>query len=88
MSLISYLCVARALVSTPSEMVPVRVVNTSLTPTTLYKNSKIATTKHIKEHSICTAREDGTASTDDIHNDLLIAQPFPDDITEAQKNNS
>ena len=36
-------CVARALVSTPSEVVPVRVVNTTLTPTTLYRNSKIAT---------------------------------------------
>ena len=78
-------CVARALVSTPSEMVPVRVMNTSLTPTTLYKNSKIATTKHINEHTICTAREDGTPLTDDVHNDLLTAHPLPDDITEAQR---
>ena len=64
-------CVARTLVSILSEMVPVRVVNTSLTPTTVYKNSRIATAEHISEHTICTARESEAASIGDIHIDNL-----------------
>ena len=78
-------CVARALVSTPSDTVPVRIVNTALSPTTLYKNSKIATAEHINDLEVCTTRENGSTSDDTELNDLLLTHPLPDDITDAQK---
>ena len=77
-------CVARALVTTPNEIVPLRVVNTSLTPTTLYRNSKIAIAEQINESTICgTVEGEEWVATEGIHHkpELLLAQPLPQDIT-------
>ena len=84
----SPVCVARALVTAQDETVPLRVVNTSLAPTTLYKNSRIATAEQLNESSICQAVEsEKLTPTEEIHSDyeLVLEQPFPDDITEAER---
>ena len=80
-------CVARALVTTPNEIVPLRVVNTSLTPTTLYRNSKIAIAEQINESTICgTVEGEEWVTTEGIRHkpELLLAQPLPKDITETE----
>ena len=84
----SPVCVARALVTTQYETVPLRVVNTGLTPTTLYKNSRIATAEQINESIICQAVEgEEQTFTEGIHenHELVLKQPLPDDITETQR---
>ena len=74
--------------TTPNEIVPLRVVNTSLTPTTLYRNSKIAIAEQINESTICgTVKGEEWVATEGIHHkpELLLAQPLPKDITETEK---
>ena len=48
-------CVARALVTSHNEMVPLRVVNTNLTPVTLHKDSRVSLAKGLNETAICNA---------------------------------
>ena len=84
----SPVCVARALVTIQYETVPLRVVNTGLTPTTLYKNSRIATAEQINESIICQAVEgEEQTFTEGVHenHELVLKQPLPDDITETQR---
>ena len=81
-------CVARALMTNQNETVPLRVVNKSLMPITLYSNSKVAIAKQINEFTICSAVEgEELTSTEGIPHkcELLLAQPLPEDTTEAQK---
>ena len=84
----SPVCVARGLVTTQYETVPLRVVNTGLTPTTLYKNSRIATAEQINESIICQAVEgEEQTFTEGVHknHELVLKQPLPDDVTEAER---
>ena len=60
----------------------------SLTPTTLYRNSKIAIAEQINESTICsTVKGEEWVATEGIHHkpELLLAQPLPKDITETEK---
>ena len=81
-------CVARALVSNQGDTVPLRVVNTGLTPATLYRKSRIAIAELINDSNICTTTrsEDCTPSQGPLHNnELPLAHPLPDDITNTEK---
>ena len=83
-----HVCVSRALVTNQNETVPLRVVNTSLTLITLYSNRKVAIAEQINEFTICSAVEgEELTSTEGITHkcELLLAQPLPEDTTEAQK---
>ena len=88
--LISYLCVlpGHSLVTNQNETVPLRVINISLTSITLYSNSKVGIAEQINVFTICSAVEgEELTSTEGIPHkcELLLAQPLPEDITEAQK---
>ena len=80
-------CVASALVINENQTIPLRVVNTSLTPTTLYRNSKVAIAEQIIESTIYGTVEGEEWVATGVHHkpELLLAQPLPDDITETEK---
>ena len=51
-----------------NETIPLRVVNTSLTPTTLYRNSKVAIAEQITESTISgTVEGDEWMATEGVH---------------------
>jgi len=78
-------CVARALVTTNNEIVPLRVVNTTLTPITLHKNSRVAIAEHLNETAICNTTISDQILPEQI-NEVELAEPLLiDDITEAEK---
>ena len=67
---------------------PLRVVNTGLTPATLYKNSHIATAEQITESIVCqTVKSKELTSTERVNksHELILEQPLPDDIIEAER---
>ena len=67
------ICVARALVLNQGDTVPLGVVNTGLTPATLYRKSRIAIAELINDSNICstTRSEDCTPSQRSLHNNEL-----------------
>jgi len=81
-------CVARALVSNQDDIVPLRVVNTGLTPATLYRHSRIAIAEPISDFNISSTTETGdcTPSQESLNsNELLMVHPLPDDITSTER---
>ena len=62
-----------------------RVVNTDVSPVTLYTNSKISTAELINDSAVCRTCEQGEISSrgDCLANDLPLT--LPNDITTAQK---
>ena len=76
-------CVARALVTTHDEIVPL-VVNTNLTPVTLHKSSRIAIAEHISETAICNTTISDQVESENVH-DIELADPLPSDITETER---
>ena len=77
-------CVARALVSTHNEIVPLRVVNTNLIPVTLHKNSRVAIAEHINETAICNTTISDQTQSENVH-EIELAEPLPSDISDAER---
>ena len=79
--------VARALVAPQRQAVPVRIINTDLTPVTLYKNIKIATAEPINDLSICAAASgnDTQQRQGEPTTQITLSHTLPNDITQAQE---
>ena len=77
-------CVARALVTNHNEIVPLRVVNTNLTPVTLHEDSRVALAEGLNETAICNTTVSDQVKSGDVH-DIELAEPLPDDITNAER---
>ena len=82
--------VARALVINENQTIPLRVVNTSLTPTTLYRNSKIAIAEPINESTICGRVEGEEWVTTGVHHkpELLQHSRFLMTLLRLKRHNS
>ena len=77
--------VARVLTKPQNHSVVLRVVNTDVSPVTLYKNSKIATAELINDSAICTTSEQGEGSVRSDHLAANVPLTLPDDIATTQK---
>ena len=63
---------------------PLRVVNTNLTPVTLHKSSRNAIAEHISETAICNTTISDQVESGNVH-DIELADPLPSDITETER---
>ena len=82
--------VARALVRPQNSLIPLRIVNTTLTPVTIYKGSKVAQAECVDEANINIVSEnteDETISAVDRNSNLCnnLEEMLPEDINEDQK---
>ena len=82
--------VARALVKPQNNLIPLHIVNTTLTPVTIYKGSTVAHAECVDEANINVVSEnteDGTISAVDRDSNLCnnLEEMLPEDINEDQK---
>ena len=75
--------VARAAVRPNNSLIPLRLVNSSLAPVTVYKGAKIATAELIHDNNICVVMSPSKESN--VVNKIDLAHPLPEDLSQSER---
>ena len=78
--------IARTLVNPKDQAVVLQVVNTDVSPVTLYKNSTLAKAELINQEAICSTLEENEDILTMERPDKELPLSIPEDISETQKN--
>ena len=74
---------ARAAVRPNNSLIPLRLVNSSLAPVTVYKGAKIATAELIHDNNICVVMSPSKESN--VVNKIDLAHPLPEDLSQSER---
>jgi len=74
--------VARAAVRPHNNLIPLRLINTSLVPVTLYKGAKIAKAEVINDTNICAVM---SPSQEPNVSEINLAHPIPESLTQLER---